>query len=63
MTVIPLKCKAEESATKSIVSIRHSWFAALGVLGHVFCDLAKHLESFTGCGLADRSVLKDDIGQ
>jgi hypothetical protein len=40
-----------------------SWFAALGVLGDVFCDLEKHLESFVGCGLDDRSVVKDDIGQ
>ena len=62
MTVIPLECRVEELAIKSIVSIRHSWFAALGVLGDVFCDLAKHLESFTGCGLAGRFVLKDDIG-
>jgi hypothetical protein len=58
-----VKFQCGGGSTKSIVSIRHSWFAALGVLGDVFCDLTKHLESFVGCGLADRSVLKDDIGQ
>lgn len=58
-----VKFQCGGGSTKSVVSIRHSWFAALGVLGDVFCDLAKHLESFAGCGLADRSILKDDIGQ
>ena len=57
-----MKFQCGGSSSKLVVSIGHSWFAYLGVLGDVFCDLAKYLESFTGYGLADRSVLKDDIG-
>lgn len=45
-----VKFQCGGGSTKSIVSIRHSWFAALGVLGDVFCELGKHLESFAECG-------------
>ena len=45
-----VKFQCGGGSSKSVVSIKHSWFAALR---DVFCDLAKNIESFARYGLVD----------